>query len=138
MYASRFIDRLWAFFGPREESKWYQGYAVNWVKWELRASPIVEEFENSGNQVFKGISPLGRGKLKMRSGRNTIHFNGEFDNIVFLSRTVHAANQLCFCGAVTKLCGKQPEADSRKASKGRPESARRTPREIQIKQEERK
>ena len=33
---------------------------------------------------------------------------------------------------------KQPEEDSGKASKGRPESARRTPREIQIKQEERK
>ena len=95
MFASRFIDRLWAFFGPREESKWYQGYAVNWVKWELRASPIVKEFENSGNPVFKEASPLGRGTLEMRSGRNTIHFNGEFDNIVFLFRTVHSANQLC-------------------------------------------
>ena len=103
-----------------------------------RSSPIVEEFESSGNPVFKGASPLGRGTLKMRSGRNTIHLNGEFGNIDFLFRTVHAANQLCFYGAVTKLCEKQPEADSGKASKGRPESARRTPREIQIKQEERK
>ena len=138
MYASRFIDRHWVFLGPGEKSKWYQGYSGNCGKWILRASPIVEEFENSGNLVFKGVSPLGPRTLKMRSGRNTIHLSGEFDNIVFLFRTVHAANQLCIYGAVTKLYEKQPEADSRKASEGRPESARRTPREIQIKQEERK
>ena len=88
--------------------------------------------------VFKGVRPLGRGTLKMRSGRNTIHLIGEFDNSDFLFRTVHAANQLCTYGADTKLCEKQPEADSGKASKGGPESARRTPREILIKQEERK
>ena len=137
-FASRFIDRHWVFLGPGEKGKWYQGYAVNCGKCELRASPIVEEFENSGNPVFKGVGPLGRGTLKMRSGRNTTHFNGEFDNIDFLFRTVHAANQLCIHGAVTKLCEKQPQADSGKASKSRQESARRTPREIQIKHEERK
>ena len=130
MYASRFIDRHWGFVGPGEKSKWYQGYAVNCGNWILRASPNVEEFENSGNLVFRGVSPLGRGTLKMRSGRNNIHFNGEFDDIDFLFRTVHAANQLCIYGAVTMLCEKQPEADSGKASKGRPESARRTPKEI--------
>ena len=48
MYALRFIHRHWVFLGPGEESKWYQGYAVNCGKWELRASPIVEDFENSG------------------------------------------------------------------------------------------
>ena len=91
-----------------------------------------------GNPVLNGASPLGRGTLKMVSGRNTSHLNREFDNIDFLFRTVHAANQLCIYGAVTMLCEKQPEEDSGKASKGRPESARRTPREIQIKQVERK
>ena len=81
----------------------------------------MEEFQNSGNLVFRGVSPLGRGTLKMRSGRNNIHFNGELDDFDFLFRTVHAANQLCIYGAVTMLCEKQPEADSGKASKGRPE-----------------
>ena len=130
MYASRFIVGHWVFWGLGEESKWYQRYAVSCGKWELRDSLSVEEFENSGNPVFKGVSPLGRGTLKMRSGQNTIHLNGEFDNIDFLSRAVHAAKQLCIYGAVTKLCEKQPEADSGKAGKGRPESARRTPREV--------
>ena len=102
---------------PEKKAR-YQGYAVNCGKCELHVSPIVEEFENSGNPVFKGASPLGPRTLKMRSGRNTIHLSGEFDNIDFLFRTVHAANQLCFYGAVIKLCGKQPKADSGKASKG--------------------
>ena len=128
MYASRFIDGHWGFLGPGEKSKWYQGYAVNCGKLILRASPIVEEFENSGNLVFRGVSPLGRGTLKMRSGRNTIHFNGEFVDIDFLFRTVHAANQLCFYGAVTMLCDKQPEADSGKKRQTR--SARRTPKNL--------
>ena len=90
-----------------------QSIVVNGI---LRVLLIVEEFENFGNLVFKGVSPLGRGTLKMRNGRNTIHFSGEFDNIDFLFRTVHAANQLYIYGAVTKLCEKQPEADSGKAS----------------------
>ena len=38
-YASRFRDGHWAFLGPGEESKWYQGYAINCGgKWDLRAS----------------------------------------------------------------------------------------------------
>ena len=37
-YASKFNDGHWAFLGPEEESKWYQGYATNLDgKWDLRA-----------------------------------------------------------------------------------------------------
>ena len=40
----------WAFLGPGEESKWYQGYAAeHGGKWDLRASQMVETFENSGH-----------------------------------------------------------------------------------------
>ena len=42
-YASNFNDGHWAFLGPGEESKWYQGYAAeNGGKWDLRASQMVE------------------------------------------------------------------------------------------------
>ena len=139
MYASRFNDGHWAFLAPGEESKWYQGYAINCGGHsDRRASQMVDECETSGHPVFKGKSPLGRGTLRMKSGRNTIHFNGEFDNIDFMYRTVHATNQLCIYGAVTKSCEEQPGADSGRTNKSRPESARKTPKEIQIKQEERK
>ena len=136
-YASRFNDGHWAFLGHGEESKWYQGCAINCGgKLDLRASQMVEDFENSRHPVFQGISPLGRGILKRENNRNTVDFNGEYDNIDLLYRTVHSANQLCIYGAVTKWCGKQSRADSGEAIESRPESARRTPREIQIKQEE--
>ena len=83
--------------------KWYQGCAVNCGgKWDLRASQMVEGFENSGHLVFQGISPLGRGILKKKNIRNTIHFNEEYCNIDMQNRTVHSANQLCIYGAVTK------------------------------------
>ena len=37
-YASKFNDGHWAFLGPREESKWFQGYAAEYGgKWDLRA-----------------------------------------------------------------------------------------------------
>ena len=119
----------------RQDSLTDTGYS--WVP-EKKASGIkdMQSIVANGNSVLRA-SPIG-GIREFWKGRNTIHLSGEFDNIDFLFRTVHAANQLCIYGAVTKQCEKQPEADSGKASKGRPVSARRTPRKIQIKQEERK
>ena len=119
--ASKCNDGHWAFLGPGEESKWYQGYATDYGgKWDLRASQMVEDFENSGHPVFQGVSPLGRGILKRRNNRNTIHFNGEY--------TVHATNQLYIYGAVSKWCG----PNSRDASQSKPESARKMSPEIPI------
>ena len=92
---------------------------------------MVEKFENSVHPVFKRVSPLGRGTLKMKSGRKTIHFNGEFDNIDLLCRTVHAANQLCIYGAVTKLCENQHGADSGKRQvKADPKVLEKHPKEF--------
>ena len=134
IFMSMFKKSIWTSKGTktlalsiREKSKCMRQDSFT-GKSVFRASPIVKEFDNSGNPVFNGVSLLGRGTLKMRSGRNTIHLSGEFYYIGFLFRTVHAANQLCFYGAVTMLCDKQPEADSGKKRQTR--SARRTPREI--------
>ena len=44
-----------------------------------------------------------------------------FSNINLLYRTVHSANLLCICGAVSKWCG----SNSGEASQSRPESARK-------------
>ena len=75
-YASKFNDGHWAFLGPGEESKWYQGYRTkHGGKWDLCASQMVEDFENSGHPVFQVMSLLGRGTLK-KNNRDTIHFNG--------------------------------------------------------------
>ena len=127
-YASNFNDGHWAFLGPGEESKWYQGHAADYGgKWDLRASQMVEIFENSGHPVFQGLSPLGREILKKINNRDTIHFNGECGNKNLLYRTDHAANQLCIYGAVSKWCG----PNSGEASRSRPESARKMSPEFQ-------
>ena len=93
---------------------------------------MVENFENSGHPVFLGMSPLGRGILKKKSDRDTIHFNGEYWNIDLPYRTIHSANQLCIYVVVTKWCG----TNSGEASQSRPESARKTSPENQIKLED--
>ena len=72
-----------------KESKWYQGCAAEYGgKWDLRASQMVENFENSGHPVFQTVSPLGRGILKKRNNRETIHFNGEYGTITLLYRNL--------------------------------------------------
>ena len=66
-YASKFKDGHWAFLGPGEENKWCHDYEYNHGgKWDFRASKTVDDFENSGHPVLKGISPLGRGILKKK------------------------------------------------------------------------
>ena len=65
-YASNFYDGHWAFLGPGEESKWYQGYAADYGgKWDLRASQMVEHFENSGHPVFQEVRPLESSRRKI-------------------------------------------------------------------------
>ena len=132
-YASNSNGGHWAFLGPGEECKWCQGCATNYGgNWDLRASQMVEDFENPGHRVFRGVSPLGRGILKKKNNRDTIHYNGEYCNIDLLYRTVHSANQLCIRGAVTKWCG----TNSEETSQSRLESARKTSPETRIKQED--
>ena len=87
-YASKFTDGHRAFLGPGEERKRCQGYSTTYHgKWDLRAFQMLEYFENSGHPVFKGVSPVGRGILKKKNSRDTLHYNGECCNIDSLYRT---------------------------------------------------
>ena len=93
-YASNFNDGHWAFQGLGEENKWYQRYAINCCgNWDLRASQMVEDFENSGHPVFQGVNPLGRGILKKKK-IETPSISGEYCNRDLLYRTIRSANQL--------------------------------------------
>ena len=82
---------------------------------------MVVGFENSRHPVFRGISPLGSGILKKKNNRDTIHFNWEYCNIDLL---------------FTEQSHSGVESMSRETSPSRHESARKTPRDIQIKQED--
>ena len=54
--------------------------------------------------VFKDISALSRGILISKGGRCTTHFNAHSSNTECLFRTIHSANQLSICGAVSSWC----------------------------------
>ena len=59
-YASKFNDGRWAFLGPGEESKWYQGYATNHGgKWDLRASQWWKILRIQDIRQSR-VNPLGR------------------------------------------------------------------------------
>ena len=131
-YASTFNEGHWAFLGPRRRKQVVSRKSNrSWWQVDLRASQTVEDFESSKHPVFEGLSPLGRGILKEKNNRDTIHFNGEYCNIDLLYRIVHSAIQLCIYGAVTKLCG----TNSGEASQSRLESAHKISLETQRKQE---
>ena len=116
-YASTFNEGHWAFLEPREESKWYQGYAADYGgKWDLRASQMVEDFENSGHRVFHGISPLGRGILEKKNNRDTIHFNGEFDNIDLLYSSCREP-ALCLWGSLKVVWTEIPRSKPKQTRK---------------------
>ena len=109
--------------------KWYQGYATNYGgKWDLRASQLVEKFEDSGHPVFHGMTPLGRRILERKNNRDTIHFNGEYCNVDLLYRTIHSTNQLCIYGAVTKWYGKKLTTNSGGKSEQTWKCSQNTPR----------
>ena len=53
-YASKFNDGNWAFLGPGEESKRYEGYATDYgAKWDLRASQMAENLRIQDIWYFK-------------------------------------------------------------------------------------
>ena len=118
---------------PERESKWYQGYATNWSgKWDLRASQTVEDFENSGHPVFQGEST---GSWNTQEEKRIETPSTSMENIailtyqtgLFMPRTSSVSTEQS-----QKWCG----TNSGEASQSRPESARKTSPEIQIKQED--
>ena len=84
-YAKRFPHGHSTFLGSGSELKWYgtQSYLPD-GKRESTAIQIVERFKDSGHPVFKSISALGRGILKKKNGRDTIHFNADALNTELL------------------------------------------------------
>ena len=78
--AERFSRGHWKFLGPSDEKKWYGTLSYTHEgKWDSIATEMV-----------------GR--------RDTIHFNADSSNKKNLFRTIHSANQLSICGAVSSWC----------------------------------
>ena len=103
-YAKKFTQEHWTFFRLGSEKKWYG--KPNYLpegKWQDTGNMMVEQFEESGHPVFRGVSPLAR-ILRKKNNKETIHFNADALNTELLYRTIHSANQLSVYGAVARWC----------------------------------
>ena len=129
----KFNDGHWAFLGPGEEGKWYQGYAAeDGGKWDLRASQIGGILSDFRTSRIPGVIPLGRGILKKRNNRETITLMWTMAIVtcctgLFMPPTSSVSTEQSQSG-VDRIPEKQAES--------RPESVRKMSPEIQIKQED--
>ena len=107
-YAKKFTQGHWTFLGLVSEKKWY-GESNHLLKenGQDTANMMVEQFEETGHPVFKGVSPLARGILRKKNNKETIHFNGASMNAEPL------ANQLSIYGAVARWCDDFPSNPGR-------------------------
>ena len=71
--------RCWSDLGPGCEKMWY-GTHVNKPngEWNRLAEIMMINFAESGHPNFQATSPLGRGELKSKGGKKTIHYNKIF------------------------------------------------------------
>ena len=97
LFAKIFPAGRWSFLGPGSEKKWwYSTYNERRRgEWDRVAELMMIKFGESGHTVFRGTSPLSRGTIKSKGGRDTIE-------TVF--RTIFSGNQLSIYGAVSDLC----------------------------------
>ena len=104
-YAKKFMQGHWTFLGPECEKKWHgQSHYPPGGIWQDTAKMMVEQFEESGHPVFKGVSPLARGILGRRTTRRPYTSMRMLRTQNFIYRTIHSTNQLRIFGAVAKWC----------------------------------
>ena len=66
---------------------------------------MLLEFAESGCPIFRGTSPLFRGRLKSKGhGKLSIHYAADQETIETIFRIIVSANQLSLYGAVTDMC----------------------------------
>ena len=91
--------------GPGSEEKWYgSSNHAQKGQWNCVAAKMVQRFKETGHPEFKSISALSRGILKQKTGKTSIHFNGDSMNTELLFQTIHSVNQLSVYGAVANWC----------------------------------
>ena len=91
-YAKKFTQGHWTSLELGSEKKWYgKSNYLPEGKWKDTANMMVEQFEESGHPVFKGVSTLARGILrkKNKQGDHTLQC-GCCEHRTFISN-----NSLC-------------------------------------------
>ena len=105
LYAKRFGAGQWSFLGPGSEKKWYSvGVDSPQGERDRIAEQMMLTFAESGHPVFRATSPLCRGVLKSKGGRNCRYTCADFDTIETVFRTLLSVNQLSLYEAVAEMC----------------------------------
>ena len=96
IFAQRFPQGRWSFLGPGSEKKWYSTSEDSpQGEWDRVADLMMIKFWESGHPVFRSTSPLSRGTLKNKFGRQlSIHFCDDEGTIVTVFRTIISAQYL--------------------------------------------
>ena len=81
--------------------KWYSFYNDRpQGEWDGVAELTMIKFGESGHPVFRASSPLSRGTLKSKGGRQmSVHFCADGDTIETAFRTIISVDQLSTCGS---------------------------------------
>ena len=106
LYGKKFGAGQWSFLGPGSEKKWYSTYIDRpREEWDRIAMQMMLTFAESAHPVFRATSPLSRGVLKSKGGRNlSIHYCAAPGTIETVIRTIISVNQLSLYGAVAEMC----------------------------------
>ena len=65
---------------------------------------MVQQLRETVRPIFTVSSALSRGILKQRTGKSTIHFNGEFMNTELSFQIIHSGNPASIFAVVTNWC----------------------------------
>ena len=103
-YAKKFMQGHWTFLGLGSEKKWCgKSNYFSEGNWQDTANMMVEQFEESGHPVFKGVSLSWNLEEEEQQGDHTLQY-ADASNTELLHRTIHSANQLSIYGAVARWC----------------------------------
>ena len=94
------------FVGPGSEKNWYC-YSEDSPQgvWDNIAESMLAEFAESDCPIFRGASPLTRGRLKSKGhGKLSIHYAADLETIETIFRIMISANQLSLYRAIAEIC----------------------------------
>ena len=109
-YVRRFPRGHWSFLGHGSEKKWHGTYDHKPDgSGDRTAERMLLNFAEIEHPIFRGTSALERGDLRSKeSGKKSIHFNDNTQNIELLLQMVISVNQLSIYRSVAHMIEELP------------------------------
>ena len=101
-YSKRFLPGHWTFLGPGSERDGAEAQKMD--NGTVQPTKSYSNSKETGHPINTATSALSRGTLKRRTGKSTIHFNGDFRKTELLFQTLNYENQVSIYAVVTNCC----------------------------------